>query len=62
MFFILSQTEFASYADDSTPYVEANNVDEVENDSIQLFKWFSDNQMKANKDAILLLVITRRFL
>ena len=54
MFFVLSQTGFASYADDNTPCVEANNIDEVitvlENDSIQLFKWFSDNQMKANKD------------
>ena len=34
--------------------MEANNIDEVitilENDSIQLFKWFSDNQMKASKD------------
>ena len=54
MLFVLSQTDFASYADDNTPYMEANNIDEViailENDSIQLFKWFSDNQMKANKD------------
>ena len=54
MFFVLSQTGFASYADGNTPCVEANNIDEVitvlENDSIQLFKWFSDNQMKANKD------------
>ena len=55
MFFVLSQTDFASYADDNTPqYVEANNIDEVitilENDSIQLVKWFSENQMKANKD------------
>ena len=54
MFFELSQTDFASYADDNTPYAEADNIDEVitilENDSIQLFKWFSDNQMKANKD------------
>ena len=53
MFFVLNQTDFASYADDNTPYVEANNIDEVitilENDSIQ-FEWFSDNQMKANKD------------
>ena len=42
MFFKLSQIDFASYADDNTPYVEANNIDEVitilENDSIQLFK------------------------
>ena len=54
MFFVLSQTDFVSYTDDNTPYVEANNIDEVitilENDSIQLFKWFSDNQMHANKD------------
>ena len=54
MFFVLSQTDFASYAEENTPYVEANNIDEVitilENNSIQLFKWFSDNQMKANKD------------
>ena len=46
MFFKLSQTDFASYPDDNTAYVEANNIDEVitilENDSIQLFKWFSE--------------------
>ena len=67
MFFELSQTDFASYADDNTPYVEATNTNEVittlENDSIQLFKWFSDNHMKANKTNVFLLtVITRRFL
>ena len=49
----LCQKDFVSYADDNTPYVETNNIDEVitilENDSIQLFKWFSENQMKANK-------------
>ena len=54
MLFELSQTDFASYADDNTPYAEADNIDEVitilESESIQLFKWFSDNQMKANKD------------
>ena len=54
MFFELRQTDFASYADDNTPYVEANNIHEVitilENDSIQFFKLFSDKQMKANKD------------
>ena len=54
MFFELRQSDFASYADDNTPYVEANNVDEVitvlENDSIQLLKWFSENQVKASKD------------
>ena len=48
IFFVLSQTEFAGYADDNTPYMEANDIDEVitilKSDSIQLFKWFSDNQ------------------
>ena len=29
MLFVLSQTDFASYADDHTPYVEANNIDQV---------------------------------
>ena len=36
------------------PYMEVNDIDEVitilQSDSIQLFKWFSDNQMNANKD------------
>ena len=54
MFFELSQTDLSSYAHDNTRYVEAKNIDEVitilENDSIQLLKWFSDNQMKDNKD------------
>ena len=58
MFFELRQTDFGNYADDNTPYPEADNIDEVitiliyynyYNDSIQLFKWFFDNQMKANK-------------
>ena len=60
MFFELSQTDFASYADDNTPYREADNIDEVitilENDSIQLFKWFSNNQMKAIKDKCNLII------
>ena len=54
MFFDLSQTDLASYADDNTPYVQANKIDEfitiLGNHSIQLFKWFPENQMKANKD------------
>ena len=54
LFFIMNETEFASYADDNTPYTSGQNIDNVirslENDSVRLFKWFSDNQMKANKD------------
>ena len=52
LFFIMNETDFASYADDNTPYRTANTIDEViqslEHDSMMLFRWFSDNQMKAN--------------
>ena len=60
LFLIMKETSFASYADDNTPYVTAENLDEVikslEKDSIKLFQWFSDNQMKANHDKCHLLV------
>ena len=49
---VLSDVEFASYADDNTPYVVKNIIKSVikslENTSVELFEWFSDNQMKAN--------------
>ena len=50
----MNETEFASYADNNTPYTSGQNIDNVirtlENDSVRLFKWFSNNQMKANMD------------
>ena len=56
----MKEASFASYADDNTPYVTAENIDEVikslEKDSIKLFQWFSDNQMKANYNKCHLLV------
>ena len=42
MCFLMTETEFASYADNDV-------IKMLENDSIRPFKWFSDNQMKANK-------------
>ena len=60
LFLIMQETSFASYADDNTPYVTAENLDEVikslEKDSIKLFQWFSDNHLKANHDKCHLLV------
>ena len=57
----MSETESASYADGSTLYVASDNVDDVikilKNDSIRLFKWFSDNQMKASKDECHIIVL-----
>ena len=50
----MNQTDIASSADDNTPYVTGDSLEGVinslENVSIKLFKWFADNQMKANKD------------
>ena len=60
LFYVTSDTDFASYADDNTPYVSANTIDEVikrlETASVKLFKWFADNQMKANQDKCHLIV------
>ena len=45
---------FASYADDNTPNTTDENIDKVtgrlETEPKGLFKWFSDNQMKANSN------------
>ena len=46
------ETDFASYADNNTPYVVGNNIEDViinlQNPSLTLFQCFYDNQMKAN--------------
>ena len=56
----MNETEFASYADDNTPYTSGQNTDNVirtlEYDSVRLFKWLSNNQMKANNDKCHLLL------
>ena len=50
--FIMKETEFSSYADDNKTYRTYGTIDEVikllERESTLLFKWFCDNQMKAN--------------
>ena len=60
LFFIFKNIDIASYADDNTPYISANNVNEVilslEKATDTLFKWFSDNVMKSNADKCHLLV------
>ena len=56
----MNKTEFASYADDNTSYTSGQNIDNVvrtlEINSVRLFKWCSNNQMKANKDKCHLLL------
>ena len=49
----MNDVEFASYADDNTPFFvgdDLNVILKLQNASKTLFKWFSDNQMKANPD------------
>ena len=59
----MKETGFSSYADDNTPYRTVDTIDEVikllERDSMMLFKWFADNQMKANISKCQLLVDKR---
>ena len=60
LFFSMNETDFASYADDNTLYVTGKSTEDVinslENVSIKLFKWFTDNQMKAKKNKCHLLI------
>ena len=50
----MDDTDFASYADDNTPYTIGSDIEDVifklQNSSKILFQWFKDNQMKANPD------------
>ena len=62
MFFIIEDTGIISYADDSTSYVSADNIDEVikflEEASEILWIWFSDNLRKSNAGKFHLYVST----
>ena len=48
----MRNVDIASYADDNAPYIAEENIDQIisalENSAVSLFKWFSDNQLKAN--------------
>ena len=61
MFFIIEEFDIASYVDDKTPYMNANNTDGVfkylEETSTKLFKWFIDSLIKSNDGKYYLLVI-----
>ena len=62
LFFIIKDFDIANYANDNTPCMSANNMDEVvkylEEASTKLFKWFSDNLMKSNAEKLHLSVST----
>ena len=60
LFLIINNIDFASYADDNTPCTTdesaKNVIDKLEIEAKNLFKWFSNNQMKANPDKCHLLI------
>ena len=63
LFFDLDTIEIAGYADDNTPYVSGENIEfvinKLESISVDLFKWFAINGMKANPDKCHLLLSTK---
>ena len=57
---MLKDIDIASYADDSTPFIVENNIDNViaslEQVSDALFNWFKNNRLKNNADKCHVLV------
>ena len=56
----MNDVEFASYANDNTPFFVGDDLNDVilklQNASKTLFKLFNDNQMKANPASVILFV------
>ena len=54
LFFVVKDMDIGSYADDSTPIIVENNIDNaiayLEQDSDALFHWFKNNRLKTNAD------------
>ena len=61
LFFIISNIEIASYTDDNTPYIAADNIDDLikslEDESTALFQWLGNNLLK-NKSGECHLIIS----
>ena len=60
LFFIISNVNIASYADDNTPYISADNIDDIikslKKTSTALFQWFDTNFLKSNPGEFHLLI------
>ena len=60
MLFTVSDIDIASYADDNTHYMIADNVDDLitslEQASDSFFEWFKNNRLRSNADKYHLLV------
>ena len=66
IFFIVNDIDIASCADCNTPYMVADNVDDLiislEQESNALLEWFQNNLLKSNADKCHLLVSTNNSL
>ena len=60
IFYFTQKTSIANYADDNTPYVTGNNLNDMleilSSETSILFEWFRINEMKSNSDKCHLLV------
>ena len=63
LFFFVEEDNVASYADDTTPYSNGNNVVTVlenrETKGKEVFNWISMNYLKANPDRSQLLLTSK---
>ena len=54
LFLLIRDPDIASYADDNMFYIVGGKINQgmlvFQNADASLFKWFSDNQMKANPE------------
>ena len=64
LFFIIKDIDIASYADDTTPFIVENNIEDViislEQASVDLFNWFKNNHLKSNADKCHILISTNK--
>ena len=64
MFFFITKSKIANWADDNTPYVIEDNVekllDSLKEEANVILDWFDFNEMKANSDKSHLLVINSK--
>ena len=64
LFFVVKDIDIASYADDSTPFIVENNIDNViaslEQVSDALFNWLKNNRLKNNSHKWYVLVSTNK--
>ena len=64
LFFIIKDIDIASYADDTTPFIVENDLEDVitslEKASVDLFNWFKNNRLKSNADKFHVLISTNK--